>query len=580
MSVDALKQQILSQGLTGKWSGQGFGSAEANAEDMAKILSGIGITDIRQFGEVTKTVPAVARYTLPGVGSVQKSGDAFYKNVEVDTGDGSYTQRVKLSDAEVENLKTEYGTYKTSYVGSGDNQEYVEEFVPVDPSKIIDKDGVPHVDTGEKTFGNKETGQAVPNTYGERQTGNAFGGTYAGKGNTGYRVQFAEDGTPVFYTTQASSNDLVNLIGDNKLLMVAASVGAAYFGGPAGAAALQAAMGQDISNIAKSAALSYVGGQIASGVSSTQSVIDTLGQVGANIAGNVVGAVATGRDPLAALTTAGLGQTVGESLGMSGTTATTVGSSLVNGVVAELRGKDVSDAMIAGAVSGYFSGEKNIRDLNKAADEDIAGGLIPEYGTNEAYDAFMQNAMTPEAMASIEDQFGLNKPADEDIAGGLDPKYGTNEVYDTFMKDAMTPEAQTSIEDMIINFGTDTTTEDTIAVDTGGFDATEREGSLVKDNETGDGFLSKIFEPMSGADALKTGIRAGLAGAAVAAGGAAVNSLVTRPITTTTSTDGIDIYKDAPIKGYHMKQDPITGRYIPYIGERALLAKGGFVTRR
>ena len=36
-----------------------------------------------------------------------------------------------------------------------------------------------------------------------------------------------------------------------------------------------------------------------------------------------------------------------------------------------------------------------------AADADIAGGLIPEFGANTAYDAFMSNAMTPAALASL-----------------------------------------------------------------------------------------------------------------------------------------------------------------------------------
>ncbi len=310
---------------------------------------------------------------------------------------------------------------------------------------------------------------------------------------------------------------------------IAANVAAAYLGGPAAVAAMGAMQGKDIGDIAKAAALSYVGGQIASGISGAESVIDTLGQTGANIAGRVTGAVATGQDPIAALATAGLGQTVGEGIGLTGTAASTVGSSLVGGITAELRGKDATIGAISGAVSGYFSGEKNVRDLKAAADADIAGGMVPEYGTNESYDSFMQNAMTPEAQAAIEQ--GITDRA---------------------------------------NIGN-------------GFDATEFEGSLAKDTDQTTSALGEIFKPMSGADALKTGVKAALAGGAIAAGGAAINSLVNRPSTTTTSTstsDNIDIYKDAPIKGYHMKQDPITGKYIPYIGDRALLAKGGFVTKR
>lgn len=37
-----------------------------------------------------------------------------------------------------------------------------------------------------------------------------------------------------------------------------------------------------------------------------------------------------------------------------------------------------------------------------AADADIAGGLIPEFGTNAAYNSFMTGAMTPEALAALD----------------------------------------------------------------------------------------------------------------------------------------------------------------------------------
>jgi hypothetical protein len=53
--TDNLLKQILGQGTT-NWSGVGYGSAEKNAEDMAKILAGIGITDINQFGRITRPV--------------------------------------------------------------------------------------------------------------------------------------------------------------------------------------------------------------------------------------------------------------------------------------------------------------------------------------------------------------------------------------------------------------------------------------------------------------------------------------------------------------------------------------------
>jgi hypothetical protein len=226
-----IEKSILGQNLTSQWSGEGFGSAQANAQDMANILASIGITDIRDFGKITKKVP-----------TYDESGN-------------------------------EIGT-----------QDVV-------------------------TYGNKKTGQEVPNTYSERQTGNAFGGTFAGKGNTGYRVQFAPDGTPVFYTTGASSNDLVNLLGDDKLLNAIAQIGAGYFGGPAGTAALNLAMGKDLGDVAKSVVMSYLGNQVAQGVSGFEGVTDVFGDVGSKILGNTAGQyVSSGGniDPLQALISGGV----------------------------------------------------------------------------------------------------------------------------------------------------------------------------------------------------------------------------------------------------------------------------------
>lgn len=155
--VDNLTKQILAQGNTANW--KGGVDAETAAKDMAKIMAGIGITDISQFGKVTQT--------------------GLNEDVRPD-GRGGFV-----------NLKGQ----------------------PVDPALVVpfEMDGNVvgyFAPTGtQETYGNKETGQVVPNTYAERQTGNAFGGTYQGKGNTAYRVDIGADGKPVFYTTGASSRD-------------------------------------------------------------------------------------------------------------------------------------------------------------------------------------------------------------------------------------------------------------------------------------------------------------------------------------------------------------------------------------
>lgn len=256
-AYDALTQQILGQGTTSKWSGEGWGSAEANAADMAKILSGIGITDIKQFGQLPTYQNLETRYTYNGQPAKQNPDGSFTTQVFSRynrDGEPVYnTQSVPANQ-----VQKQYGTTQTQYYGQGDSNT---SFVPVDSSKVVMQNGQPVLQTGT-TYGNKVTGQVVPNTYSERQTGNAWGGTFAGSGNTGYRVQFDAQGNPYFYTTSASSNDLANLLGDSPILNFAANVGAAVFGGPLGTAALQLAQGNDLGDTAKAALLTYVGQQV------------------------------------------------------------------------------------------------------------------------------------------------------------------------------------------------------------------------------------------------------------------------------------------------------------------------------
>lgn len=58
--LSKLTQQILATSDPRKWSGQGYGSAQANAADMAKILAQAGITDIKQLGIRQEVIPASA----------------------------------------------------------------------------------------------------------------------------------------------------------------------------------------------------------------------------------------------------------------------------------------------------------------------------------------------------------------------------------------------------------------------------------------------------------------------------------------------------------------------------------------
>jgi hypothetical protein len=196
-AIEKITQQILAQGMTSKWKGEGKGSAEANARDMARIIADTGATDINQFGKITKTgvdvaVQPVFEAVLSGSGDSQE-----YVN-----------QIVGYTDAQGNRVDPKLVKTETDYGGESGNMTTTYT-APIGTQEV---------------FGNKLTGQEVANTYSERQTGNAFGGTFAGKGNTGYRVEFAPNGTPLFYTTGASSSDVPSWV------VPALVLGGAYFG--------------------------------------------------------------------------------------------------------------------------------------------------------------------------------------------------------------------------------------------------------------------------------------------------------------------------------------------------------------
>jgi hypothetical protein len=76
---------------------------------------------------------------------------------------------------------------------------------------------------------------------------------------------------------------------DDPLLGTAAQIAAGYFGGPLGTAALNAAMGKDVGDIAKSTALSYLGNQAMQGIAGSTDVSDLFGKTGAEVLGKTAG---------------------------------------------------------------------------------------------------------------------------------------------------------------------------------------------------------------------------------------------------------------------------------------------------
>jgi len=193
-NIDNLIKQIQSQGTTSKWTG-GYG-ADAATKDMARILNGIGITDINQFGLIDKPYDA----------QVNPDGRGGFVDMQ--------GKPVDPKTVTAEQISGESGT-----------------------------DTIYTTKTTTKAYGNKETGQEVPMTYSERQTGNAWGGTFEGSGNTGYRVDFTPDGKPVFYTTGASSSDVGQYMPIIQLALLASGAGGLLGNALLGTGASQVAAG-------------------------------------------------------------------------------------------------------------------------------------------------------------------------------------------------------------------------------------------------------------------------------------------------------------------------------------------------
>lgn len=238
-AIDDLIQQILGQNTTDKWTGEGYGGAEANAKAMAKLLADAGITDIRQFGKVDKYEPVeVTGYSLNGNTVQNPSKGVFYEEIPQYDGEGGIQgfQRRNLSPQEIAQVQPQYGIVEYDADGGRSVRQV---------TNVTEKDGQLVGVTGQ-TYGNKETGQAIESGSGrwQRQGGeDLFSGTGEGEGNTGFRVQFSPDGTPVFYTTKGSSSDLADIMPIVQLGLMATGAGGALGNALLGAGANQIAAG-------------------------------------------------------------------------------------------------------------------------------------------------------------------------------------------------------------------------------------------------------------------------------------------------------------------------------------------------
>jgi hypothetical protein len=293
----------------------------------------------------------------------------------------------------------------------------------------------------EQTYGNKLTGQAVPNTYTTRQTGEFFGGTYEGKGNTGYGVKFDEQGNPSFFTQGASSRDPIvkaaipigalalGAYGAQSLLGGAAT-GATEAGGLlSGAAPSIASVAPEIASTAfelanagiaggtsgftaaelaaiEAAQAAGTGGLLSSAAPSLAAVAPEVAAVAPTVAStvapSVAPAVASAVTPAVAPTVA---STAGGLLSSAIPGAGTIGGALASGALSSLGGA------LGGAVTG---GLNNLISGGLGT----AGNLLQMQQSREA---------AQKAQAMIEAETAAAKQAAQFRPVGMTTRFGTSE---------------------------------------------------------------------------------------------------------------------------------------------------------
>lgn len=106
----------------------------------------------------------------------------------------------------------------------------------------------------------------------------------------------------------------------------------------------------------------------------------------------------------------------------------------------------VAKAFAATTLTQGLMGSDLFDGATSVADADLAGGLIPEFGTNAAYNGFMTSAMTPEAIAAMDaivaaspEVVGSGALLTDAAAGVTTPPVSTNAVTNTVTTPTTTP---------------------------------------------------------------------------------------------------------------------------------------------
>lgn len=321
--ITKLYNQIIDQGTTSRWKGQGFGSPNDNALAIAKMLASVDINDIKDFGKF-EVFDRVDQYTGNPIDPKDLSkGFTISETIQNENGDIVATGRQIPAPKDVTVIPHDFLDYSST----------IDDYSPrtYTPGYLI------QYPVYKEVFGNKTTKTELPPSY-SLASGNIFGGTFAGKDSTGFGVQFSPDGTPYFFTQQGPSTSSAGEF--LPIASFAMSIFAPGIGGAIGAALTGTAATTIISQV--------VGNAIVQGTMAELS--------GGNFEdGAIRGAVGAGVAPLVAGT---VGKAVADAMGNSEyakvvTNAVTSASSAA--LSTAILGGDVGDAALNAAVTSVGS---------------------------------------------------------------------------------------------------------------------------------------------------------------------------------------------------------------------------------
>lgn len=310
LNTHNLTMQILGQGTTGKWTGEGLGSPEANARAMASTLAGAGITDIKQFGQLPNGSYGNKTTGQPISTNYGRAGGNIFSGTF--TGKDSTGFGVQFAPDGTPYFYTQQGASTSSM---GDIVPVVSLGLALFAPGIGGAIGSALTGTAATTVASQVIGAAVvQGVLAEAQGGDFLDGAIKGAVTAGVAPAVANTvGASV--ASALSDSAIKNVVANAVASSASSAVTAALTGGDVGQAALTGALAGAGGSIGREFATAADLGttpfsEQTQMLAGQEQGLGTAGGLGANI-GQAVGAIASGADADQAILQA-LGQAAAE----------------------------------------------------------------------------------------------------------------------------------------------------------------------------------------------------------------------------------------------------------------------------